>query len=173
MAKKAKAAANGAPEAGTATSVETNPKTKTKVAVEVHPKLLELYKQEEAATEKAASILVEIGELVARENISNPVLVKTMMKARGIEESSAKSQVSRFRSLMKDKDSWEALKEGRATVRAAVKSAQARRIPSKASTSKKFDAAVNNLIVCAKATGQDKKTILTTIEAALEKGGIK
>jgi hypothetical protein len=159
--------------AAPATGTGTDKKTETKAKVEVHTGLIKLIKEHDAATEKAASILVQIGELVATDNVSNPVLIKTFMEARGITEASAKSQASRLRSLMKDKDSWDALKEGRATVRAAVKSAQARRTPTATSNAKALDKAVNALVGAAKASGQDKKTILTTIEAALDKNGIK
>lgn len=163
----------GEGEAATGTGTGATVKTKVKVKVEVHPKLLKLFKEQTAANEKAASVLVEIGEVIARDNVSNPVLIKTLMEARGIEESSAKSQVSRIRNLMKDKDSWEALKAGEVTVRAAVKGAQARRVPSARNNAKAFDAALNKLVTAAKALGQDRKTILTTIEAALDKGGVK
>lgn len=173
MAKKKaeETAAAGAP--GTATGVASKTDTKTKAKVEVHPALLKLTKEHDAAADKAGSILVDMAELIARDNISNPVLIKTFMEARGVTEASAKSQASRLRSLMKDKDSLEALKRGEVTVRAAVKGAQARRPASAANNAKKFDAAVNNLVTAAKAVGQDKKTILTTVEAALDKGGIK
>jgi hypothetical protein len=158
---------------GTGTGTDTKPATKEKVKVEVHAGLAKLAKEHDAAADKAASVLVEMCELMARDNISNPVAIKTFMEVRGVSEASAKSQVSRMRSLMKDKESLQALKDGQVTVRAAVKGAQARRAPSAANNAKKLDNAINNLVTCAKAAGQDKKTILTTIEAALDKGGIK
>jgi hypothetical protein len=176
MAKPSKPATTAAPKGaatGTGTGTETKADTKAKVKVEVHPVLAKLCKEHDAAAEKAGSILVEMCELIARDNISNPVLIKTFMETRGVTEATAKSQASRMRALLKDKESFEALKAGNVTVRAAVKGAQARRAPSAASNAKKFDVAVNNLVTAAKAVGQDKKTILTTIEAALEKGGIK
>lgn len=175
MAKKSKKTAAEEKGAGNGTGTGTGTKAKTdvKVKVEVHTGLFGLVKEHDAAAEKAGSFLVEIIELIATDNISNPVLIKTLMEARGIQESSAKSQASRMRSLMKDKDSLDALKKGDVTVRAAVKGVQARRAPTPAGNAKKFDAAINNLVTAAKAVGQDKKTILTTVEAALDKGGIK
>lgn len=176
MAKKketkpaAPAAATGT---GTGTKSETKTKTKEKVVVEVNVKLLELFKKHDHAAEEAGSFLVEIGEMVTRDNISNPVLIKTIMEARGVTIESAKSQASRLRSLLKDKDSFEALKRGEVTVRAAVKGAQARRVATPLSISKAFDAAINRLVTAAKATGQDKRSILATIEAALDKAEIK
>lgn len=178
MAKKAKkadetkAAGNGE-GTGTGTGAAAKTATKEKVKVEVHAGLLALTKEHDSVAEKAGSILVDMIELIARDNISNPVLIKTFIEARGVTESTAKSQASRMRSLMKDKDSLDALKKGEVTVRAAVKGAQARRTPTAASNAKKFDSAVSNLVTAAKAVGQDKKTILTTVEAALDKGGIK
>jgi hypothetical protein len=158
---------------GTGTGTAAGAKTEAKAKVEVHTGLLKLVKEHDAAAEKAGSILVEMGELIATDNISNPVLIKTLVEARGITEASAKSQASRLRSLMKDKESWEALKRGEVTVRAAVKGAQARRTPTAQGNQKAFDAALNKFVAAAKAVGQDRKTILTTVEAALEKGGIK
>jgi hypothetical protein len=163
----------GAKGTGTGTGTAAKTDTKPKAEVTTHPKLLTLVKQLDAATEKAGTLLVEVGELVLRDNISNPVLIKTLMEARGVTEASAKSQASRIRSLLKDKESFEALKRGDVTVRAAVKGAQARRAPSATNNAKAFDAAVNKLVTAAKAVGQDKKTIMTTIEAALDKGGVK
>jgi len=95
------------------------------------------------------------------------------MEARGIQEISAKSQASRIRSLMKDKESFEALKRGEVTVRAAVKGAQARRAPSPVNMSARFDKAVTYLVQASQGVGHDKKTILVTVEAALDKAGVK
>jgi hypothetical protein len=176
MAKKQTASkdnGNSGGAAGTGTGTGTKTAAKTKVEVTVHTGLLKLVKDHDAAAEKAGSILVEMGELIATDNISNPVLIKTLVEARGITEASAKSQASRLRSLMKDKDSWEALKRGEVTVRAAVKGAQARRTPTTQGNQKAFDAALNKFVAAAKAVGQDRKTIMTTVEAALEKGGVK
>lgn len=172
MAKKVKEEAKGE-GAGTGTGTETKTKTKPEVKVEVHPKLLELFKKHDASLGEAASFLVEIGELVMRDNISNPVLIKTIIEARGITPESAKSQASRLRSLLKHKESFEALKAGNVTVRAAVKSAQAARPPSKLSQQKSFDNALNKFVAAAKAIGQDKKTILATVEAAMDAAKIK
>lgn len=158
---------------GTGTGPEEKTEVKTKVKVEVNTALAALIEKHDAATEKAASFLVDVCEMIARDNISNPVLIKTLMETRGITESSAKSQASRLRALLKDKDSFDALKRGEATVRAAVKGAQARRPATPAGNQKKFDKAVNDLVSAGKAVGQDKKSILVTVEAALDKGGIK
>jgi len=161
--------------AGTGTGAEAKPKAETKVKeeVKVHTGLVSLLKKLDEATEKAGSFLVEVCETIVRDNVSNPALIKTLMEARGITEASAKSQASRMRSLLKDKESFEALKRGEVTVRAAVKGAQARRAPTPQSNAKAFDKALNTFIGAAKATGQDRKTILATVEAALDKGGIK
>lgn len=158
---------------GTATEEKTGTDTKTKVKVEVHTGLAKIMKQHDAATEQAATFLVEMCELIERDHISNPVLIKTIMETRGVVESSAKSQASRMRALLKDKDSFDALKRGEATVRAAVKGAQARRPATPANNQKKLDKAINELCTTGKAMGQDKKTLLTTVEAALDKAGIK
>lgn len=174
--------ASGGSKAGTATGTATTAPAagttagtaaKTKEEVKTHPKLLELFKKHDAAAEQAATHLVAIGELVVRDNISNAVLIKTIMEARGTKEASAKSQASRIRALLKDKDSFEALRRGEVTVRAAVKTAQTRRQATPVSNQKAFDNALNTLVQRAKALGQDRKTMLITIEAALEKGGVK
>lgn len=173
MAKGKSKTPVAAAEAATGTGTGAKTGTKVKEEVKVHTQLLSLLKDEDAATEKASSILVSMCELVARDNISNPVLIKTIMEARGVQESTAKSQASRIRNIMKDKVSLEALKEGKATVRAVVAATGKKRAITKESTGKKFDAAVNGLVVAAKATGQDKKTILLTVETALDQAKIK
>lgn len=155
------------------TVAKTAATTKEKPEVKVHEGIAELLKQHDSAAEQAASYLVQICELVERENISNPVLIKTIMEARGTSESSAKGQASRIRALLKDKESFQALKDGNVTVRAAVKNAQSRRTPTAANKQKAFDGALNKFTEAAKALGQDKDTILTTVEAALDKAGIK
>lgn len=174
MAKKDKAKEESkSAGAGTGTGTETKTKTKEKVEVTVNTALLALFKKHDAAVGEAASFLVEIGEMVVRDNISNPVLIKTIIEARGVTPESAKSQASRLRSLLNHKEAFEALKRGEVTVRAAVKSAQAARVPSKISISKKFDMGLNKFVEVAKASGQDKKTIMATVEAALDKAVIK
>jgi hypothetical protein len=54
-----------------------------------------------------------------------------------------------------------------------VKSAQTRRQAATVSNAKAFDNALNKFVTAAKAVGQDRKTIVTTVEAALEKAGVK
>jgi hypothetical protein len=171
MAKDAGALVGGATAAATGT--ETKTAATPKPEVKVHLKLLELIRKADAAAEKAGTLLVEVGELVMKENISNPALIKTIMEARGCTESNAKSQASRIRSLLKDTDQFEALKRGEVTVRAAVKSAQARRTPTPVSKQKAFDKALNAFTTAAKALGQNKRTILATVEAALDKAQVK
>jgi len=180
MAKKEKKQAEASETSetsGTGTGTGTGTKAKTdakpKVVVEVHAGLLKLVKEHDAATDKVASFLVEMGELVARDSISNPVLIKTLIEARGVTPETAKSQASRLRRLLEDKDSFEALKKGEITVRAAVKGAQARRVPTAKSAAKKFDSTLSAMVIAAKATGQDKKTIMATVEAALDKAAVK
>jgi DNA-binding phage protein len=180
MAKKKTAANAAAAEetettatTGTATATGTKKTTKEKPVVEVHQGLLVLLQKESAAAEQAASYLIQICELVERDHISNAAGIKTIMAARGTSEVSAKSQMSRIRSLLKDQDSLQALKDGNVTVRAAVKSAQSRRAATPSSKAKAFDAALNRFVEAAKALGQDKASILTTVEAALSKANIK
>lgn len=171
MAKKVKA--EPAAAAGTATGTESKTKAVAKPEVKVHAHLGELLKLQDAAAEKAGSYLVEACELIAKENISNPTLIKTIMDVRGVTESTAKSQASRMRSLLKDTDQFEALKRGEVTVRAAVKSAQTKRAASTVSKQKAFDNKMQQFVAAAKAVGQDKKTILATVDAALTQAGVK
>lgn len=177
MAKKAKKAAadteTEASASGTGTGTETKTKAKAKVEVVVHEGLAELIKKHDEATGKAASFLVEMGELVERDHISNPVLIKTLVEVRGITPESAKSQASRLRRMLDDKETFAALKAGDVTLRAAVKGAQARRVPSAKSAAKKLDSAISAVVLAAKASGQDKKTLLATIEAAFDAAKIK
>jgi hypothetical protein len=173
MAKNAGGASGGNGGGGSGTGTETKTEKAPKPEVKVHTKLLYLIKKADAAAETAGTYLVEVCEMIAKENISNPALIKTIMEARGVNENTAKSQASRMRSLLKDVDSFEALKRGEVTVRAAVKSAQARRTPTPVGKQKAFDAALNKFVPAAKALGQDKKTILATVEAALDKAQVK
>lgn len=162
--------------AKTATQTKTSAKaaTKDKPEVVVHPGLMKLLKSEQQAAEQAASYLVEICELVEKDNISNAQLIKTIMEARGITDKSAASQASRIRSLMKDQESLQRLKDGEVTIRAAVKSAQTQQAAAGPKNKQKaFDNALNKFVGAAKALGQDKKTILVTVDAALDEAKIK
>lgn len=159
--------------AAPATGVGAEAKASVKPEVKVHTALAQLVKQLDAAAEKAGSLLVEVGELIVKENLSNPVIIKTFMEARGVTEATAKSQVSRIRTLLKDTDQFEALKRGEVTVRAAVKSAQTRRAASTQSKTKTFDNKLAQFVTAAKNLGQDRRTILATVEAALLKAEIK
>lgn len=168
---KAGTAAPAAAATGTGTGAAA--KTAAKPEVKVHTALAQLVKQLDQAAEKAGSLLVEVGELIVKENLSNPVIIKTFMEVRGVTEATAKSQVSRIRTLLKDTDQFEALKRGEVTVRAAVKSAQTRRAASSVSKAKKFDQKLAQFVTAAKDVGQDRKTIVATVEAALDKAGVK
>lgn len=155
-----------------ATKEKTGIKEKPKV--DVHPHLFELFKKEKEATEKAASYTIEIAELVQKENLSNAVVILTMMKARGITQASAASQNSRIRNLIKRPDQLEALKSGEATVRAVSKASTSREnIASPKSRKKAFDQALSKFVEAAKAYGQDRKTIMVTVEACLDEAKIK
>lgn len=177
MAKKIKPASDAAPAAaaGTATGTGTGTKSKTAVKpeVKVHVGLAELIKKFDAAAEKAGSYMIEMCEYVAKENISNPTLIKTIIETRGVTESTAKSQASRIRGLLKDTDQFEAIKRGDVTLRAGVKSAQTKRAASSVTKQKAFDNKLVQFVTAAKATGQDRKTILATVDAALDKAGVK
>lgn len=156
------------------TKTKTTEKTKEKVEVTVHPGLMKLIQQERQAAEQAATYLVEICELVEKENISNAQLIKTIMEARGIAEASARGQASRIRALLKDQTSLQNLRDGNVSVRAAVKSAQTSQAAAGPKNKKKaFDRALNTFVAAAKALGQDKKTILVTVDAALSEAKIK
>lgn len=160
---------------GTATGTGTGAKTTTKEKpeVKVHTKLADLLKKYDAAAEKTASFMIEIAEMVEKENISNAQLIKTIVDVRGVEESTAKGQASRIRTLIKDADQLEALRRGEVTVRAAVKAAQKTRKPSAASKQKAFDNRLAGFVEAAKALGQPKATILATVEAKLDEAKIK
>lgn len=158
---------------GTGTGTGTKTGTKEKPEVTVHAKLAALIEKHDAAAEKAASFMVEIAELVAAENISNAQLIKTIQDTRGIEESSARGQASRIRTLLKDTDQFEALKRGEVTVRAAVKAAQKTRTKTTANKQTDFDNAVKRITEAAKALGQPRATIIATIEAAFDAAKIK
>lgn len=162
-----------ADDAGGGTGTGAAAKTAEKPEVKVHAKLAEVMRKADAAAEKAGSLLVEMAELVQKENINNPTLIKTIMDVRGVVESTAKSQAARIRSLLKDTESFEALRRGEVTVRAAVKGAQARRTPTEANKQKTFDNALDKFSQAAKALGQSKATIMKTVEAALDKAKIK
>lgn len=170
MAKKAKAAAEAA---APATGTGSKTKTQAKPEVKVNTELAALVKNYDQAAEKAGSLMVDMCEFITKGNLSNPVIIKTLMDVRGVTEATAKSQCSRMRALIKDTDQFEALKRGEVTVRAAVKSAQTRRAATSVSKQKAFDNKLNQFCEAAKAIGQDKKTILATVEAKLEEAGIK
>lgn len=176
MAKKsAKAAAADAAGATPAPATGTGAKTKTqaKPEVKVNTELAAIVRQYDQAAEKTGLLMVDMCEFITAQNLSNPVIIKTLMDVRGVTESTAKTQCSRMRALIKDTDQFEALKRGDITVRAAVKSAQTRRAASSVSKQKAFDNKLNQFCQAAKAIGQDKKTILVTVEAKLEEAGIK
>lgn len=173
MAKKAVKAAKSEAAAGTATGTAAKTNKAVKPEVKVHADLADLLKKSDVAAEEAGSYLVEACELIAKENISNPTLIHTIMQTRGVTESTAKTQASRMRALLKDTDQFEALKRGEVTVRAAVKSAQTKRAASTVSKQKAFDNKMTQFVSAAKALGQDRKTILATVDAALDKAGVK
>ncbi len=165
--KTEKAAGASAP--GTATGT----KAKVKVEATVNTQLLELFKKHDAAAEKAASHLIDICEFVAKEAISNASLIKTIMEARGTSEKAAASQASRIRSLLKNQDQLDKLRKGEITLRAAVAGSQKARIPTAQDKNRKFEEALKNLTSAAKATGQDKTSLLRAVDAAFSAADIK
>lgn len=156
-----------------ATGTATGTKVKTKVEATVNTQLLELFKKHDAAAEKAASHLIDICEFVAKENISNASLIKTIMEARGSSEKSAASQASRVRSLLKNQDQLDKLRKGEVTVRAAIAGSQKARIPTAYDKNKKFEDSLKVLTSAAKATGQDKASLMRAVDASFSAADIK
>lgn len=158
----------------TSTSTSSSTKTKEKPEVKTDTHLFKLFQLERDAREKAASYMIEICEYIEKENLSNATIIKTMMDARGIAQASAASQVSRIRNILNDQTTLEKLRSGDVTIRAAVQRTTKSQIKAGPKNKEKaFDRSLSNFIQAAKALGQPKKTILITVEAALDEAKIK
>lgn len=155
-------------------SAKTSAKAQDKPEVAVNVALFDLIQKEKAAQEKAASYTIEIAEFVQRENLSNAVVIKTLMEARGMTQASAASQCSRIRALLNNQEQMEKLKAGDVTVRAAVKRSQKAQISGGSKNKdKQFDRSLKNFVSAAKAYGQPKSSIMLTVETALDEAKIK
>jgi hypothetical protein len=190
-------AAIGASGTATGTGPKTKPKTGAAVVegVQANTELVTLLQTYDELKNKTISVYVDMAELVAKENISRPIVLKSIMEARGTSYESAQSMASRVMSLAKDPDTIGKLRRGEVTTSEVFY----KRAPggSKVGSSpggqtdpanvgggakgekqpetkeKKYARILGEFVEVAKASGYDRKSILMGVEASLKNAGIK
>lgn len=164
---------------GEVPEVETKPKKAVKPEAKVHVGLLECIKQYDTHVAEAETYYIEMIEIIQTEQISRADVVATMMKARGISFETAQSQYSRMKGIFSNKEVLEKLKNGEITLKVAREATTKKQAnPTKdkavdpAKKEERFEKAVNSVVASAKECGFDRKSVLTSIEAALKAAGI-
>lgn len=181
-------------EAGTATGTATDSKakvsTKTVEEAAVDTELANLIKQYEEVKEKATSFMCDIAEMIGKKNLGRPVVIRTVMEARGVTLETAQSYASRLMKLAKNPDAIKGLRDGTATIRETLYN----RKPTPATTTDagaagesgaskpktdtekkedKYNRVLKEFVDVAKASGFDYASILAGVKAALKDAGIK
>lgn len=187
----------GGTATGTGPAAKAAPVTKvteaTIATVEPHAALQELIKNYDEVKEKATSYMCDQAELIAKENIGRPVIIKTLMVARGVTLETAQSTASRMITLSKSPEKIAGLRDGSLTIRetvygrakpgtteAATGGAEGGQ-PGTATTKKtdtekkedKYNRLLKEFTESAKASGFDLKSIIAGVTASLKDAGIK
>ena len=105
---------------GTGTAAKTKVSTKTMEEAQVDQALLTLIKSYDEVKEKATSYMCDMAEHIGKNNLGRPVVIKTLMEARGITIESASSTASRLITLAKDPEAIAGLRDGTLTIRETV-----------------------------------------------------
>lgn len=183
--------------AATATGTGTANRVTTKSTDEAvaNPELVTLIKTYDDVKEQAKSYMCDIAEYINKNKLGRPVVIKTLMEARGLTIESAASNASRLMKLAKDPDLIKALRDGTATIRETVygkgKTSNSRNADAtgttgagaaaggnggKSDTEKKEDKYNRTLGIwadVAKECGYSLDTIMTGVRAVLKDKGIK
>lgn len=151
---------------------------KTKPEVKSNPELAALITNYDSAAEQAQSFYVEMIDFIKKNNLSRAVVVKTLVEARKVEVTTATSQASRIFNIVKDDETFQALKNGEITLRAAREQTTKKRESSdkgkndgpttQEGKEKAMDAALQIFAKAAKATGMDLKSIVASVKATLQ-----
>lgn len=201
VTSQAGGAGGTAPAAAAGTATGTAPAAVTKVTeatiatVEPHPALLELIKNYDTVKEQATSYMCDQAELIAKDNIGRPQVIKSLMVARGVTLETAQSTASRMIKLSKSPDQIKGLRDGSLTIRETLynrpkpgstegaaggdgaTAGAAGAAPAKKTDTEKKEDKYNRLLKefteSAKASGFDLKSIVAGVTASLKDAGIK
>lgn len=157
------------------------PKAKTgakpKVEAVANEELVNLLVKYDENVAKAESMFIEFVEFIQANQLPRPVIVASMMKARGISFESADTQYSRMKKLLNNQEVLQDLKDGKITLKVArekTKGTQANPKSAKPEAREaKYQKAMKDFVGAAKEGGYPLKSILVSIEAELKAAGVK
>ena len=180
---------------GTGTAAATKVSTKTIEEASVNTDLLAMVKAYDDVKEKANSYMCDMAEFIGKNNIGRPVLIKTLMEARGVTVETAASTASRLMKLAKDPEAIQGLRDGTITVRETLYGVKKKGATTEAgaggdgaaggaasSTNKKTDTEkkedrynriLGEFVDVAKECGFSLDEILTGVKASLKDKGVK
>lgn len=190
---------NAAPGTATGTGTAATKKTMAETIEETQPdtNIVTMVRGVEEAHKKIASYTVDLAEYVRKNDISRPVLIKSIMIARSIGRDSAEPIAARVAKLAKDPDMIERIRRGEVTVRSALNT------PSKAGAGSRsqgeggqageggdasegaggakqgeskmeaYNRSMASFVKAAKGTGLDRASILKSVEAGLKAADVK
>lgn len=180
----------GGTATGTGTGTQTKAKAATETKAEANTELATLIKTYDEVKAKAESYMCDIAEFINKNNLGRPVVIATLMEARGLTLESAASNASRLMKLAKNPDLIKSLRDGTATIRETVYGkapssnakagsegdTSAKNTAKKSDSEKKedkYNRLVGELVAAAKECGFSSKDVLAGFTAALKDAGVK
>ena len=109
--------AAGTTATGTGTGAAAKTTNKTVEEAAANTELVTLIKTYDETKAQAQSYMCDIAEFINKNNLGRPIVIKTLMEARGLTLESAASNASRLMKLAKNPDLIQALRDGTATIR--------------------------------------------------------
>lgn len=186
---------------GTATGTGTTAKPSQKVSTEtvasatVHTALFEVTKKYDQTKAQAQNYMCDMADLIAKDNIGRPMIVKTLMEARGVTLETAATTAGRLIKLAKSPETIQGLRDGSLNIRETVygkkpakgataatgdttggETAGGGKATGKSDTEKqedKYNRTMKEFVTCAKASGYDRASIVSSVTAALKDAGVK
>lgn len=180
---------------GTTSGTETDAKATTKEEVLPNMQLVTLLTTYDELKDKTVSVYVDMAELIGKDNLSRPVVVQSIMKARGITYENAQPIASRIMKLAKDPETIQAIRDGKITTSEVFYNRKpggskvgsspggqtdpanvgggAKGTTQAETKEKKYARVLGEFIEVCKSAGYDRKAILMGVEASLKNAGIK
>lgn len=172
------AAAAPGPEASTeGEQPKAKPGAKAKAEATANEELVGLLVKYDENVAKAESMFIDFVEFIQKNQLPRPVIVASIMKARGVTFETANTQYSRMKRLLNNQEVLDELKSGKITLKVAREKTTTKQANPKSAKPEakeaRYQKALKDFAAAAKEGGYTLKAIMMGVEAELKSAGIK
>lgn len=155
----------------------TKVKVKPNAQAEANEELVALFESYDEGVRQAEARFLELIEFIQEKQMDKATVIASMMRARGIDFSTAQTQYSRMKKIFNNEEVLEELKQGKISLKVArEKTKTPQKNPKSAKPEAKeqrFTTTMKAFVAAAKESGFARKEIMVSVEAELKSAGIK